>query len=110
MRAAAWITLYLGIVALPLLVLLLGDVPPGVALWWDLSKALGFAAVSMIGVQFILTARFRAMASPFGVDIIYYLHRYLAIFASSPLRISQSCGCFIRTRWGSSIRWSRRGT
>lgn len=82
MRAAAWITLYLAIVALPMLVLFLGDVPPGVAFWWDLSKALGFASVSMIGVQFVLTGRFRAPAYPFGIDIIYYLHRWLAIFAA----------------------------
>jgi predicted ferric reductase len=83
MRAAAWITLYLALVALPMLVLFLGDVPPGVAFWWDLSKALGFAAVSMIGVQFILTGRFRAPAYPFGIDIIYFLHRYLAIIAAA---------------------------
>lgn len=82
MRAAAWIALYLAMVAAPLLVLLLGDVPPGVAFWWDLSKALGFAAISMIGMQFALTARFRAAAAPFGIDIIYFLHRYLAIAAA----------------------------
>jgi predicted ferric reductase len=81
MRAAAWIALYLAVVAAPLLVLLLSDVPPGVEFWWDLSKALGFAAISMIGMQFALTARFRAAAAPFGIDIVYFLHRYLAIAA-----------------------------
>lgn len=82
MRAAACIALYLAIVAAPLLVLLLGDGPPGVAFWWDLSKALGFAALSMLGVQFALTARFSGPTSPFGIDIIYFLHRYLAIAAA----------------------------
>lgn len=81
MRATAWIAAYLAIVTLPLLVLLLGETPPGVEFWWDFSKALGFAAVSMMGVQFALTARFRAATSPFGIDIIYFLHRYLALFA-----------------------------
>ena len=79
--AAAWLLLYLLLVSLPLLVLLLGQVPPGVSFWWDFSKALGFAAVSMISVQFALTARFRRLASPYGIDIIYYFHRYLAIAA-----------------------------
>ncbi len=80
-RATAWIALYLLIVAAPLLVLLFGAVPPGTAFWWDFSKALGFAAISMMGVQFALTARFRRATSPFGIDIIYFLHRYLAIAA-----------------------------
>jgi predicted ferric reductase len=80
-RATAWIALYLLIVASPLLVLLLGTVPPGVEFWWDFSKALGFAAISMMGVQFALTARFKSATSPFGIDIVYFLHRYLAIAA-----------------------------
>jgi len=82
MRAAAWIALYLVVVALPLLVLFLDDTPRGVEFWWDFSKAIGFASISMMGVQFVLTGRFRAAAAPFGIDIIYFLHRYLAIFAA----------------------------
>jgi predicted ferric reductase len=82
MRAAAWIALYLVIVALPLLVLFLDDTPRGVEFWWDFSKAIGFASISMMGVQFVLTGRFRAAAAPFGIDIIYFMHRYLAIFAA----------------------------
>ena len=78
-RAAAWIALYLAIVAAPLLVLLFGDVPPGREFWWDFAKALGFAVVSMTGLQFALTSRFRTLTSPFGIDIVYLLHRYLAI-------------------------------
>ncbi|MCL6252070.1 ferredoxin reductase family protein [Altererythrobacter sp. KTW20L] len=82
MRATGWIALYLAIVTLPLLVLLFGDdVPPGYEFGWDLAKALGFAAMSMFGVQFALTARFHAATAPFGIDIIYFLHRYLAIAA-----------------------------
>lgn len=82
MRAIAWIALYLAIVTMPLLVLLFGDdVPPGYEFGWDLAKALGFAAMSMFGVQFALTARFRAATAPFGIDVIYYLHRFLAIAA-----------------------------
>jgi predicted ferric reductase len=32
-----------------------------------------------MGVQFALTARFRRATAPFGLDIIYYFHRYAAI-------------------------------
>jgi predicted ferric reductase len=81
MRAAAWIALYLLLVSSPLLLLLLGDPPPGVEFWWDFSKALGFAAISMMGVQFVLTARFKRATGPYGIDIVYFLHRYLAMLA-----------------------------
>jgi len=80
-RAALWIGIYLLLVTAPLLVLLTGQVPAGAGLWWDFSMALGFAALAMFAVQFLLTARFRRAAAPFGIDIIYHFHRYAAVIA-----------------------------
>lgn len=80
-RAVLWIGIYLMLVAAPLLVLLTGQVPAGAGFWWDFSMALGFAGMAMLGVQFALTARFRRAAAPFGIDLIYYFHRYAAIVA-----------------------------
>ena len=80
-RAALWIAIYLLLVSAPLLVLLTGQVPDGAGFWWDFSMALGFAALAMFGVQFLLTARFRRAAAPFGIDIIYRFHRYAAVIA-----------------------------
>ncbi|MBA3059470.1 MAG: ferric reductase-like transmembrane domain-containing protein [Gammaproteobacteria bacterium] len=80
-RAALWTGIYLLLVAAPLLVLLTGQVPAGAGFWWDFSMALGFAALAMFGVQFLLTARFRHAAAPFGIDIIYRFHRYAAVIA-----------------------------
>ena len=79
--ALPWVAIYLLLVTAPLLVLLMGEMPPGVDFWWDFAMALGFAGMAMMGVQFALTARFRRATAPFGIDIIYYFHRYLAIFA-----------------------------
>ncbi len=79
--AALWVGVYLLLVLAPLLILILGEVPPGSGFWWDLSMALGFAGMAMLGVQFFLTARFRRASAPFGIDIIYYIHRYLALMA-----------------------------
>ena len=76
-----WIGIYLALVLAPLLVLLTGPVPPGAGFWWDLSMAIGFAGIAMLGVQFVLTARFRRASAPFGLDILYYFHRTMAIFA-----------------------------
>jgi predicted ferric reductase len=80
-RPVFWIALYLALIVLPLLVLLLGDRPGGGGFAWDLALILGYAALAMMGVQFALTARFKRATAPFGIDIIYYFHRYLAVVA-----------------------------
>ena len=80
-RAFAWIGLYLLLVVAPLVVLLIGPMPPGRGFWWDFSMALGFAGMAMMGIQFALTARFKRASAPFGVDIVYLFHRYLALIA-----------------------------
>ncbi len=77
----AWTGCYLALVFVPLGILLVGDRPRGGGFWWDFSLALGYAGLSMMGVQFALTARFKRATAPFGIDIIYYFHRYLAIIA-----------------------------
>lgn len=80
-RAALWIGMYLLLVVAPLAVLLLGEMPPGREFWWDFAMALGFAGIAMLGVQFALTSRFKRASAPFGIDVIYLFHRYLAIIA-----------------------------
>jgi predicted ferric reductase len=80
-RAIFWMVVYLALVFAPLLLLLIGPVPHGSGFWVDLSIVLGYAAMSMMGVQFVLTARFRRASAPFGIDIIYYFHRYVGIIA-----------------------------
>ncbi|HRQ64251.1 MAG TPA: ferredoxin reductase family protein [Xanthomonadaceae bacterium] len=74
-----WLLVYLALVFVPLLVLMTGDLPRGGGFWWDFSMLLGYAGLSMMGVQFALTARFRRATAPFGIDLIYYFHRYLAV-------------------------------
>ena len=76
-----WLCGYLVLVLAPLFVLLIGPVPTGSGFWWDFSMALGFTAMAMMGIQFLLTARFRSVSAPFGIDIIYFFHRYLALLA-----------------------------
>ena len=81
LSAVLWIGIYLALVLAPLAILLTGPRPPGSGFWWDLSMATGFAAVAMLGVQFVLTARFKRATAPFGIDILYYFHRTMAIIA-----------------------------
>lgn len=80
-KALFWIGVYLALVLTPMFVLLVGQRPPPGGFWWDLGIALGFAGLAMMGVQFVLTARLRRATAPFGIDLIYYFHRYAAIVA-----------------------------
>lgn len=81
LKAALWVLLYIAAAAFPLLMLLVGPLPKGGGLWWDFAMGLGFAGLAMMGLQFVLTARFRRLAAPFGIDIIYYFHRWAAVGA-----------------------------
>ncbi|MGB2817358.1 MAG: ferric reductase-like transmembrane domain-containing protein [Burkholderiaceae bacterium] len=75
-----WLAVYVLAVTVPLFALLPGPAA-GLGFGWDFPMALGYAGLAMLGVQFALTARFRRATAPFGIDIVYYFHRYLAVFA-----------------------------
>lgn len=81
LQGIAWIAVYLALVLTPLIVLLAGHPPAGGGFAWDFAMALGFAALAMMIVQFVLTARFRRATAPYGIDVIYFFHRYLAVIA-----------------------------
>lgn len=77
-RAVFWLGIYALLVAAPVGLLLLGERPRPGGFGWDFALALGYAALAMLGLQFALTARFKRATAPFGIDLIYYFHRYLA--------------------------------
>ena len=78
LQSMFWIAVYLLLVLAPMLVLLIGPLPPGRGFWRELSVALGFVGLSIMGFQFLITARFRRAAAPYGVDIIYEFHRQIS--------------------------------
>lgn len=78
-QSLAWGSLYLALVLAPLLLALSPPQPAAAGFWWDFAMALGYAGVAMLGVQFVLTARFKHACAPFGIDVVYYFHRYLAL-------------------------------
>jgi predicted ferric reductase len=80
LKGIFWTAVYLALVLTPLFILLIAPTPPGGGWRWDFSIALGFAGTAMMGVMFFLTARFRRASAPFGIDIIYFFHRQIAIW------------------------------
>ena len=65
----------------PAALMLVGDVPVGRGFWVDFGVVLGFIGLSMMILQFLLTARFWQVGKPFGVDVILRFHRRLGIIA-----------------------------
>jgi predicted ferric reductase len=80
-RGIFWVLVYLVLVLTPLFVLLIEPVPSGGGFTWDLGVAFGFAGTTMLALMFVLTARFRRAAAPFGIDLIYYFHRQISLWA-----------------------------
>lgn len=74
-----WLVVTLPMIAAPVFIIFIPPRASGSGFWWDLAIALGFAGVAIFGMQFLLTARFKKVTAPFGIDIIYLFHRYLAI-------------------------------
>ena len=80
-RSTIWIILYLLFVLAPLFILLAGPTSPARDFWTEFSAALGYAGLSMMGLQFGLTARFRYVTEPWGEDVIYHFHRKISLIA-----------------------------
>ena len=79
-RRAGWLVLHL-LVALAPLALCFTQVRPGRGLLVDFSAALGFVALSVLGLQFALAARFTRSSAPFGIDAVLSYHRQISFFA-----------------------------
>ncbi|MEA5557634.1 ferredoxin reductase family protein [Nodularia spumigena] len=65
----------------PLAIVLLGPLPEGRGFWVELSVALGFIGLAMMGAQFALTARFRRISTLYGQDSLLQFHRQAGIVA-----------------------------
>jgi predicted ferric reductase len=76
-RAVAWVLVYLGVVLAPLVFAVIGASQPDHDFWTNFSVALGFTGLAMMGLEFALVARFRAVAAPFGQDALLQFHRQI---------------------------------
>lgn len=80
-RGLLWLIVYLAAVIAPLFFMLVGDPPPGRGWWMDLSLALGFIGLAMMGLQFAVTARFHPVDAPYGLDAVLQFHRQISFVA-----------------------------
>lgn len=80
-RSAFWIGVYFAVAIAPLIAMLVGSVPPGRGFWREFSVGIGFAGLSMMGLQFFLTGRFQNITAPYGIDVVYHFHRAISMIA-----------------------------
>lgn len=74
-----WFLLYGLILLAPLVMVIIGPRPGPREFWRELSVALGFSGLALLGVQFVPTARLRAFSNVFPMDEVYYFHRWAAL-------------------------------
>lgn len=83
LRSAFWIGVYFAVAMAPLFAMLIGPIPPGRGFWREFSVGIGFAGLSMMGLQFFLTGRFKNITAPYGIDVVYHFHRAISLIAFS---------------------------
>ena len=79
-RRGLWIGLYVVLVLFPVPWIAMGRSTVD-ALPDQLGAILGYVALSMLALQFVLTARFEILTPPFGTDVLYAFHRGTAVVA-----------------------------
>lgn len=78
-KAKLWIGVFVLVIVAPMLILLVGPRPAGREFWRELSAALGFAGLALMGMQFIPTARLPFLARLYPMDTLYAFHHRISI-------------------------------
>ena len=73
--------MYLVLALVPVSLMLLRPLGPPREPLREFAVALGFGAVGILGMQFVLSARLSRLKAPYGIDVVYYFHRRIAILA-----------------------------
>jgi len=81
LQGILWITIYLGLVLMPIFIMFLEPRPEGREFWRELSVSFGFIGLAMMTLQFALTTRFKWLKAPYGADIVYHFHRQISFVA-----------------------------
>jgi predicted ferric reductase len=84
---AVRVILFLSALWLPLLTLALFGPATDHGFVDELGKSLALLGFMLLALQFVLSARFKWIERPFGLDMIFHFHRQMGIFAIALLSI-----------------------
>jgi predicted ferric reductase len=80
LRSALWLGFYVLLVLFPVPWVALSG-PSGGSFLAQLGGTLGYLVLSILAMQFVLTARFELLEPPFGTDVLYAFHRSMGLVA-----------------------------
>jgi predicted ferric reductase len=73
-NAAKWLILFTVLVIAPLALAITGHQEENRGFWIEFGVGLGFTGLAMMGLQFVLTARYSKIGAPFGLDELLQFH------------------------------------
>jgi predicted ferric reductase len=73
-NALKWLILFTVLVIAPLVFAAIGHPEESRGFWIEFGVALGFIGLAMMGLQFVLTARYSKIGAPFGLDELLQFH------------------------------------
>src|SRR5436305_15090728 len=94
-RALILVLFNIGVFLSPLGFAVISASQHGHGFWTNFSVALGFTGLAMMGLEFVLVARFRTVAAPFGQDALLQFHRQIGYVGLA----------FILTHFAISAHW-----
>src|SRR5215475_3530894 len=103
-RAVFWVVMYVGVVVAPLVFAAIGAGHPDHGFWKNFSVALGFVGLAMMGLEFVLVARFRAVAAPFGQDALLQFHRQIGYVGLGFILLHVALSAHWRELWAKLTR------
>lgn len=74
--------MYAAIVLLPLILVALLRPPTDHSFIYTVGKNLALAGFTILAMQFVLSARLKWIERPFGLNVLFYFHKAMAILAS----------------------------
>lgn len=97
--AIGWCGLYLALAVLPLVIALIDQPIRSRSFWIEVSIGLGLVGFALLILQFALTARFRAIGKPFGVDTLLQFHRQGGLIAFAFVLAHPIVACIAQPRF-----------
>jgi predicted ferric reductase len=79
-NAFKWLILFTVLVVAPLILAAVGHQEESRGFWIEFGVALGFIGLAMMGLQFVLTARYSKIGAPFGLDELLQFHGQAGYF------------------------------
>jgi predicted ferric reductase len=80
-RVLPWVGAYVALALAPLVLAMVGSTPEPRPFFVEVGVGLGFVGIGLIGLQFVITGRFRSIAPIFGGDVVLQFHRQIGIVA-----------------------------